>query len=321
MAADEVQPIRRVRPWIAALLTFLGWGLGFYYARRTRTAIWLAAASVAFGVLGGAAILYGMWTRAAWLQSFRIESDWVDITGWSTAAPFAVWAWIAASRRPTAPKAGAVRLLGYFTVWLAPIVASVALAMPVRWTLVQPFRVPAGSMRPAVGIGQYVLVTKGAYGFSRYSFAPLDSLLPEGRWFARTPKRGDIVVFRPVGETRDFVKRLVGMPGDRIQMIDGVPHINGARVRHQAQGQMNIAGRGGGRESVPAFRETLPNGVSYIILDRYPDWELDNTRVFTVPAGQYFMLGDDRDFSQDSRTVVVGFVPFENLLGRVDRIF
>jgi signal peptidase I len=190
-----------------------------------------------------------------------------------------------------------------------------------RWFLVQPFRVPAGSMRPTIGIGQHVLVTKWAYGYSRYSFAPFDSMLPAGRWLARAPQRGDLVVFRPAGETRDFVKRLVGMPGDRIQMIDGVLHINGAAVRHERRGNMTVAGRDGETESVPAVRETLPNGVSYIVLDRYPDWDLDNTRAYVVPAGNYFMLGDDRDFSQDSRTVLVGFVPYDNLIGRVDTIF
>jgi signal peptidase I len=190
-----------------------------------------------------------------------------------------------------------------------------------RWFLVQPFRSPAGSMRPTIGIGQYFLATKWAYGYSRYSFAPFQDMLPHGRWFAREPKRGDLVVFRPLGETRDFVKRLVGMPGDRIQMIDGVLHINGAAARHERRGNMTVAGRDGETENVAAVRETLPNGVSYIVLDRYPDWELDNTRAFVVPAGHYFMLGDDRDFSQDSRTVLVGYVPYDNLIGRVDTIF
>jgi signal peptidase I len=323
--ADEVEPTRRVQPWIAALLTFLGWGLGFYYARRTRTAVWLAAASVAYGLLIGAALLHGMWTGASWLQwllrVLPLQSPWSDIIGWSTATPFAVSAWIAAARRPVAPKAGVVRLLGYLAIWLAPIVVSAMLATAIRWTLVQPFRMPSGSMQPAISWGAYMLPAKWAYGYSRYSFAPLDGFLPRGRWFAQAPQRGDVVVFRPMGETRDFVKRIVGMPGDRVQMMAGVLHINSAPVRYEGRGTMSVAGRDGRTESVATFRETLPNGVSYIVFDRYPDWELDDTRVFTVPPGHYFMLGDDRDFSQDSRTVVIGYVPFEHLVGRVDRIF
>jgi signal peptidase I len=189
-----------------------------------------------------------------------------------------------------------------------------------RWFLVQPFRQPSGSMQPTIGVGRYFLATKWAYGYSRYSFSPFESMLPRGRWLARAPKRGDLVVFRPEGETRNFVKRLVGLPGDRIQMISGVLQINGEPVRHEAQGPVTIT-RDGETQNVPAVRETLPNGVSYIVLDRYPDFELDNTRVFVVPANHYFMLGDDRDSSQDSRTILVGYVPFDNLVGRIDRIF
>jgi signal peptidase I len=173
-------------------------------------------------------------------------------------------------------------------------------------------------MQPTIARVEYFLADKRAYGYSRYSFAPIDGWLPRGRWFSRAPVRGDIAVFRPVGETRDFVKRIVGMPGDRIQMMDGVLHINGATVQREYLGRHAIDANDSMVEDVPTYLEILPNGVRYVTLDRYPDFELDNTRVFVVPADHYFMLGDDRDFSQDSRTVLVGYVPFENLVGKVN---
>ena len=313
MTDAVTEPMRPVRPWIAALLSLLlGWGAGFFYARRTRTAVWLSVASVVLGLLAAAVLVYGVWMHASWVPR-KSPGVWKDFAGLVIGSPFAAWAWIAAARRPMVKKAGAARLLGYLVIWLAPIFVSFALAITTRWLLVQPFWLPSGSMQPTLPRGAYILATKWVYGYSRYSFVPLDGFLPPGRWRARTPERGDIVVFRPAGETRDFVKRIVGMPADHIQMIDGVLRINGASVELEARGKVRIA-----NSDIPAFRETLPNGVSYTVLDRYPDWELDNTRVFVVPADHYFLLGDDRDSSQDSRTVLVGFVPFENLIGRID---
>ncbi|MGE0045462.1 MAG: signal peptidase I [Hyphomonadaceae bacterium] len=201
------------------------------------------------------------------------------------------------------------------------IVYALALAMLIRFTVAQPFRIPSGSMQPTLEIGDYIVVTKWSYGYSRFSFAPLDRLLPAGRLFRTPPERGDIIVFRPQGETRDFVKRLIGMPGDRVQMIDGVLHINGTPVRREPLGLIDFEQPDGTIEQIPGFRETLPNGVSYTTFDRYPDWELDNTRVFVVPAGHYFMMGDDRDNSQDSRTVFVGMVPDDNLIGPAQFVF
>jgi signal peptidase I len=209
------------------------------------------------------------------------------------------------------------------TFWenVRTIVYALALAMLIRFTVAQPFRIPSGSMQPTLEVGDYIVVTKWSYGYSRFSFAPLDGFLPGGRLFNHDPERGDIVVFRPNGETRDFVKRLIGLPGDRIQMIEGVLHINGEPVRRESLGARPFEDRDGATLNIPTVRETLPNGVSYITFDRYPDWELDNTRVFTVPANNYFMMGDDRDFSQDSRTVVVGFVPKDNLIGPAQFVF
>lgn len=196
------------------------------------------------------------------------------------------------------------------------ILYALALAMVLRFTIAQPFRIPSGSMQPTLEVGDYIVVTKWSYGYGRYSFTPLDALLPHGRLFGHTPTRGDIVVFRPPPEPdRDFIKRVVGLPGDRIQIIDGVLNINDVPVQRQPIGSISFKDENGITENVPAFRETLPNGVSYTTFDR-GQTELDNTRVFTVPADNYFMMGDDRDNSADSRVPsVVGFVPSDNLVG------
>ncbi len=194
------------------------------------------------------------------------------------------------------------------------ILYALALAMVLRFSIAQPFRIPSGSMQPTLEVGDYIVVTKWSYGYGRYSFAPLEGLLPHGRLFANLPQQGDVVVFRPVPEpTRDFIKRLIGMPGDRIQVIDGALHINGEAVQRESLGVVGFENEDGQVENIQTYRETLPNGVSYTTFDKGMT-ELDNTRVFVVPAGHYFMMGDDRDNSDDSRRSV-GYVPFDNLVG------
>lgn len=196
------------------------------------------------------------------------------------------------------------------------ILYALALAMVLRFTIAQPFRIPSGSMQPTLEVGDYIVVTKWSYGYGRFSFAPLEGLLPHGRLFGSQPQRGDVVVFRPPPEQdRDFIKRVIGLPGDRIQVIDGVLTINGEPVQRESLGIMNFENEHGEIEPIQTYRETLPNGVSYTTFDR-GTFELDNTRVYEVPEGNYFMMGDDRDNSADSRVPsVVGFVPYDNLVG------
>lgn len=224
---------------------------------------------------------------------------------------------LAHKRGSTKQSGEAARLLGYVAIWLLPAVVALTLAMAIRFTLVQPFRIPSGAMQPTLQVGDYIIVTKGTYGYGQYSFAPFAG--PHDRVSPHNPQRGDIVVFRPSPDPqRDFVKRVVGLPGDRIQMIDGVLNINGVPVRYEPVGTVDTCfDVDGSSHPVRAYRETLPNGVNYIVCDKDPHGELDNTRAFVVPAGNYFMLGDDRDNSADSRTPVVGYVPFENLIGPV----
>jgi len=197
------------------------------------------------------------------------------------------------------------------------ILYALALALVLRFTIAQPFRIPSGSMQPTLEVGDYIVVTKWSYGYGRFSFAPLEGLLPHGRLFGSQPHQGDVVVFRPVPEPdRDFIKRVIGMPGDTVQIINGLLHINGEPVQRESLGLVDFENPNGAVEPIQAYRETLPSGASYVVFDRTPRGELDNTRVFEVPDGHYFMMGDDRDNSADSRVPsVVGYVPYDNLVG------
>lgn len=320
MSTEAQTNQRRVRPWIAALLTLVSWGLGLYYARQSRAAVWMAAVMVVVGiVLGAALIFYALSsdTIPAWI--FNQDGGTANLISLAISALVAIGVWIAVAKRQHVEKAGAGRLFGYLAIVLVPLLISLSLAMAVRWTTIQPFRIPSGAMQPTLNVGDYIFVSKWSYGYSRFSFAPFESLVPENpqRWRAHQPERGDIAVFRPTPEpNRDFVKRIVGLPGDRIQMIGGVLHINGTPVVREPAGEREVEGG----ETVPVYRETLPNGVSYLTAER-GDTELDNTREYIVPDGSYFMMGDDRDNSADSRVPsVVGFVPFENLVGRLEHV-
>jgi signal peptidase I len=201
------------------------------------------------------------------------------------------------------------------------VLASLVLALAIRFTLFQPYRIPSAAMQPTLQVGDYIVVAKGSYGYSRYSLAPLEALAPPGRWRAQQPQRGDLVVFRPLHEPdRNFIKRLIGLPGDRVQMIAGVLYLNGAPVPRSDLGMMAFDDAYGETTQVQAYRETLPNGVAYTIHEVFGDEGLlDNTAEFLVPEGCYFFMGDNRDNSDDSRRSV-GFVPFDNLIGRVDKI-
>jgi len=195
-----------------------------------------------------------------------------------------------------------------------------ALLPAVRSFGYQLFSIPSGAMKPTLLVGDHVVAAKYPYGYSRYSF-PGSPELFAGRIFASEPRYGDVVVFRlPRDPSTDYIKRIVGLPGDRIQVIHGVLNINGVAVK-QEQIEDFVETNGSRRPTrTRQWRETLPNGASYATLDLIPDGFLDNTGVYAVPAGHYFMMGDNRDNTQDSRTSQVGFVPFENLIGRTDRI-
>ncbi|MBA8838277.1 signal peptidase I [Ochrobactrum sp. RH2CCR150] len=203
---------------------------------------------------------------------------------------------------------------------ISVIVQALLLALVIRTILFQPFSIPSGSMRPTLLEGDYLFVSKYAYGYSRFSL-PFGLDLFSGRIWSAEPKRGDVVVFKLPSDTSvDYIKRVIGLPGDRVQMRGGVLYINDQVVKRDRVGTIDNPDVTEVNRPVEVYRETLPEGVTYDTLDLAPNSIGDDTRVFEVPAGHYFMMGDNRDNSLDSR-FGVGYVPFENLVGRANIIF
>ena len=202
------------------------------------------------------------------------------------------------------------------------IVQALLLALVIRTLFFQPFSIPSGSMRPTLLEGDYLFVTKWAYGYSRYSL-PFGPNLFSGRIWDSPPERGDVAVFKfPPNPSLDYIKRVIGLPGDRIQMREGVLYINDQAVPRVKVGEIDNPDITEVDRPVAVYRETLPNGVSHQIIEREGDTgTFDNTQVFIVPAGHFFMMGDNRDNSLDSRDRSVGFVPFENFVCRAEIIF
>ena len=195
------------------------------------------------------------------------------------------------------------------------VINALIIALVIRTLLFQPFNIPSESMKATLLVGDYLFVSKYSYGYTHYSL-PFSPRLFSGRIFGSALKRGDVVVFRlPRDDSVDYIKRVVGLPGDKIQMIDGVLNINGTPVKRERV-EDYVSDEDGVAQRVKQYRETLPNGVSYVTMDLTDNGFLDNTQVYTVPPDHYFMMGDNRDNSTDSRVLSqVGYVPFENLVG------
>lgn len=199
------------------------------------------------------------------------------------------------------------------------IIFAILIALVIRTFLFEPFNIPSSSMVPTLLVGDFLFVSKYSYGYSgKGTFWGLVSF--PGRLFDREPHRGDVVVFKlPRDGTTDYIKRVIGLPGDTVQMKDGLLYINGQAVPREKLPELT-------EPSVPGVQATdylehLPGGVVHVIRKRGDDEPLDNTDVFTVPPHHYFMMGDNRDNSQDSRTLNVGYVPEENLVGKAQIIF
>jgi len=240
-------------------------------------------------------------------------------------------------KEPASPKAQ--KRAGGFGETLRFLLLMFVFAVLLRGFVAAPFSIPSGSMLPRMMIGDYLFVAKWPYGFSRFSL-PFGIISFDGRVLAAEPARGDTVVFRyPGGDGEDYVKRLIGLPGDQVQMKGGILFLNGEPVpkvrvadylmpvtpnspcRSVAPGQVHVVARGDGQRfcAYPRYRETLPGGRSYEILDQV-DGRADDTPVFLVPEDHYFMMGDNRDDSEDSRFPRseggVGFLPADHLIGR-----
>jgi signal peptidase I len=220
------------------------------------------------------------------------------------------------------------------------IIQALLIAFVVRTFFFQPYNIPSPSMYPTLKVGDYLFVSKLSYGYGKYSFnfsvggffggepwfkcCPVD--FPGRKVLADVPKRGDVAVFKLPRDTDiDYIKRVIGLPGDKIQMIEGVLYINDVAVKKERIEDYVDHDRQFGGRPLAQFVETLPNGVQYRVLDKTQQGGLDNTDVYTVPEGHYFMMGDNRDDSSDSRVPRefdgVGFVPVENFMGRADILF
>ena len=214
------------------------------------------------------------------------------------------------------------------------IAQALLIALVVRTVLFQPFNIPSGSLIPTLLVGDYLFVSKYSYGYSHYSLPGFLDLAPgamPGRLLYSPPKRGDIAVFRPPGEpNQDFIKRVIGLPGDKIQMIKGRLYINGIVAPREAAPPFKMDDGFGKPTDVTEYYETLPDsqgkpdGVRHPIIQLAgDDGPASNTNVFTVPPDHFFMMGDNRDNSEDSRfpSGPVGYVPAENFVGRAEIIF
>ena len=201
--------------------------------------------------------------------------------------------------------------------------SAVVIALVVRSFVFEPFNIPSGSMIPTLLVGDYLFVSKFSYGYSRYSLAFSPNLF-SGRVMARQPERGDVAVFRKPKENKvDYIKRVIGLPGDHIQMVNGILVINGTPVERQRIADFVDKDRDGIIVRAPQYIETLPNGKQHRIIEYFGDnGPADNTIEYVVPEDHYFMMGDNRDNSQDSRFLdQVGYVPFENFIGRAEVMF
>ena len=197
------------------------------------------------------------------------------------------------------------------------------IALFLRVLFFQPFTIPSASMEPTLLEGDYIIVSKFSYGYSRHSI-PFSPPLFKGRIMERAPERGDIIVFKlPRDGRTDYIKRLIGLPGDRVQMRQGRLWVNGKEVIDKELPPVMIDSGYGFTRNVQRFKEALPGGKSFVTYDFGPDGDVDNTPTFVVPEGHYFFMGDNRDNSLDSRVpaeIGVGFVPAENLVGKAQII-
>ncbi len=202
------------------------------------------------------------------------------------------------------------------------IIYAIVIALFIRTFAFEPFNIPSGSMIPSLLIGDYLFVSKYSYGYSRHSL-PLSLPLIPGRVFGSLPERGDVAVFKlPKDNKTDYIKRIIGLPGDKIQVREGRLYLNGTLVERKPLPGYVARGPFGSNMTIPMFEETLPNGVKHLILEKTDRGQLDNTSVYTVPPGHVFGMGDNRDDSLDSRVLSeVGYIPIENLVGRAEFVF
>ena len=204
---------------------------------------------------------------------------------------------------------------------LKTFIGALIIAILIRSLLFQPFYIPSSSMEPTLLVGDRIFVSKYIYGYSKHSF-PFSPNFSNKRFFSKKPKRGDLVVFKTPADNRtDYIKRLIGLPGDAIQFINGNLFINGAKIIKNEIKSLNIIRCGNFTLDTNTYMETLPNGLKYMAVYKKRG-SLQNTKIFKVPSDHYFLLGDNRDCSKDSRYLdSVGYVKNINLVGKAKIIF
>ena len=214
-----------------------------------------------------------------------------------------------------------VRSSGGIADTIKTVVFAVLVALAVRTFLFEPFNIPSSSMEPTLLIGDYLFVSKYSYGYSHLSI--LGGVLDfDGRIMGGRPKRGEVAVFKlPRDGHTDYIKRIIGLPGDTVRMTDGVLYVNDKMAALQPVKNYNYIDGFGRLRNVPQYIEDLPEGRDHLVIHVEKKGRFDNTREVTVPPGHYFMMCDNRDNSADSRTTEVGFVPEENLVGRAEVIW
>ena len=209
------------------------------------------------------------------------------------------------------------------------IIYAVLIALLVRTFAYEPFNIPSKSMLPTLLVGDYLFVSKYSYGYSRYSMPLGLPLVPAGRVFFSEPRRGDVAVFKlPSDNKTDYIKRIIGLPGDEVQVRDGRLYINRKLVEREQIDDYLDSTESGIPVRYRRYIESLPEGTKHVILELGDDMQLDNTPVYKVPSGHYFAMGDNRDNSADSRVMRtsgfssgVGYIPAENLVGRAEFLF
>jgi len=202
------------------------------------------------------------------------------------------------------------------------VVYAILIALFVRSVAYEPFNIPSGSMKPTLLVGDYLFVSKFSYGYSKYSL-PFSLPIIPGRVIFSEPERGDVVVFKlPSDNKTDYIKRIIGLPGDTVQLRNSILYINDVAVKRERV-QEFVENIGNDRmRRVAQYKEILPNGVSHNVLEYTETSPFDSTEVFTIPEGHYFGMGDNRDRSKDSRFLTdVGFIPKVNLVGRAEFLF
>ena len=199
---------------------------------------------------------------------------------------------------------------------------AILIALTLRTFAFEPFSIPSGSMKPTLLEGDYLFVSKYSFGYSKHSF-PMSFPGFSGRVFGKYPKRGDVAVFKFTQNTRiDYIKRIVGLPGDTVQVKDGILYLNNTAIDRKLKGPWRAKDRNNIMQTYTRYEENLSDNFIYDVLDATPNGMLDNTDVYTVPAGHVFAMGDNRDQSSDSRILSqLGFIPFDHLVGRAQIIF